>query len=201
MTLIWGATFVLVKQALQSVSPLLFNALRMSLAALFLAVLYATHLRHITKATLRGGLLVGFVLFVGYTFQTSGLLLTTPSKSAFLTGISTVLVPLLLIAIWKAHINPWRLAGIITAFAGLFLMTVPSGKHAIADLTNINRGDLLTIGCAVGFAFHIILLGRATQRFPFEQIAVLQVSVAALLMVMAMPLLEQPHFQLTATAI
>lgn len=201
MTLIWGATFVLVKQALQSVSPLLFNALRMSLAAVFLAVLYAKHLRHITKATLRGGLLVGFVLFVGYTFQTSGLLLTTPSKSAFLTGISTVLVPLLLIVIWKAHINPWRLAGIITAFAGLFLMTVPSGKQAIADLTNINRGDLLTLGCAVGFAFHIILLGRATQRFPFEQIAVLQVSVAALLMVIAMPLLEQPHLQLTATAI
>lgn len=201
MTLIWGSTFVLVKQALQSVSPLLFNAIRMSLAAVLLAIIYRRHFQKMTASSLRAGSAVGLVFFLGYAFQTSGLHLTTPSKSAFLTGISTVLVPLLLIAIWKARINPWRSAGIVTAFAGLFFMTVPAGKQGIADFVNINRGDVLTIICAFAFAFQIILVGRATQRFPFAQITLLQIAVAAVLTSLAVPLLEQPRFQLTGVAI
>jgi drug/metabolite transporter (DMT)-like permease len=195
VTLIWGTTFVMVKQALVFASPLLFNAVRMLLATAFLAVIYRNHLSRMTGPALRAGLLVGFFLFLGYAFQTTGLRLTTPSKSAFLTGVSTVLVPLMLVAIWRAHINPWRAAGILTAFVGLFFMTIPAGRSAIADFANVNLGDVLTILCALSFTFHIIFLGHATQRFPFEQIAVLQVGVAALLTAIATPLLEHPHFQ------
>jgi drug/metabolite transporter (DMT)-like permease len=195
VTLIWGTTFVMVKQALVFASPLLFNAVRMLLATTFLAVIYRNHLSRMTGPALRAGVLVGFFLFLGYAFQTTGLRLTTPSKSAFLTGVSTVLVPLMLVAIWRAHINPWRAAGILTAFVGLFFMTIPAGRSAIADFANVNLGDVLTILCALSFTFHIIFLGHATQRFPFEQIAVLQVGVAALLTAIAAPLLEHPHFQ------
>ena len=201
MTLIWGATFVLIKQALESASPLLFNAVRMSLAAILLAVIYRRHLLQLTRPAFRAGVAVGVFLFLGYAFQTTGLHLTTPSKSAFLTGVSTVLVPLLLIVIWRAHINPWRAAGIITAFVGLFFMTVPPGRQGLADFANINLGDLLTIVCAFGFAFQIILVGRASQRFPFEQISVLQMATAALLTAIATPLLEQPHMQLSALVV
>ena len=201
MTLIWGATFVLIKQALESASPLLFNAVRMSLAAILLAVIYRRHLLQLTRPAFRAGVAVGVFLFLGYAFQTTGLHLTTPSKSAFLTGVSTVLVPLLLIVIWRAHINPWRAAGIVTAFVGLFFMTVPPGRQGLADFANINLGDLLTIVCAFGFAFQIILVGRASQRFPFEQISVLQMTTAALLTAIATPLLEQPHMQLSALVV
>ena len=165
----------------------------MSLAAVFLAVIYRKQLSRLTRQSLRAGLVVGFFLFLGYAFQTTGLHLTTPSKSAFITGVSTVLVPLLLIILWRAHINPWRAAGIVTAFVGLFFMTVPSGRQGIADFANVNLGDVLSIACAFGFAFHIIFIGRATQRFPFEQIAVLQIAVAALLMAAVAPFLERPH--------
>lgn len=201
MTLIWGTTFVLIKQALQFASPLLFNAVRMSLAAVFLAVIYRRQLSRLTGQALRAGLVVGLFLFLGYAFQTTGLHLTTPSKSAFLTGVSTVLVPLLLIILWRAHINPWRAAGIATAFVGLFFMTVPAGRQGIADFANVNLGDVLSIACAVGFAFHIILIGRATQRFPFEQIAVLQIAVAALLMAAVAPFLEHPHLEFSAIVV
>src|SRR5215831_17660673 len=143
MTFIWGTTFVLIKKALQSASPLLFNAIRMSLAAILLAVIYRRHLSHMTRATFRAGVAVGVFLFLGYAFQTTGLHLTTPSKSAFLTGVSTVLVPLLLFVIWRVRVNPWRAAGIITAFVGLFFMTVPAGRQGVADFANINAGDLL----------------------------------------------------------
>jgi drug/metabolite transporter (DMT)-like permease len=201
MTLIWGSTFVLIKQALVSTSPLLFNAVRMSLAAILLAVFYRKDLLRLTRPAMWAGVSVGFFLFLGYAFQTTGLHLTTPSKSAFLTGVSTVLVPLLLILIWKAHINHWRAAGIVTAFAGLFFMTVPPGREGIADFANVNLGDLLTIACAFWFAFHIILIGRASQRFPFEQIAVLQMATAAVLTTVAVPVLERPHLQLSTTVV
>jgi len=201
MTFIWGTTFVLIKEALQSISPLLFNAVRMSLAAVIMAVLYRKQLSALTRPAFKAGLVVGIFLFLGYEFQTTGLRLTTPSKSAFLTGISTVLVPLFLIIFWRAHIHLWRAAGILSAFTGLFLMTVPPGRQAIADLVNVNPGDLLTIACAVGFAFQIIFVGRASQRFPFEQIAVLQLATAAVLMTITVPIAEHPRFQFSAIVV
>lgn len=198
---IWGSTFVLVKQALNDASPLVLNSARMVVAAVLLAIFYRRKIAVLTKPALVAGVVVGIFLYLGYAFQTSGLALTTPSKSAFLTGTSSVLVPLLLVAIWRAHIHLWRVAGIILALAGLFLMTVPGGGTGLADFAKVNLGDILTIGCAFCFAFHIIFVGRASQRFPFEQIAVLQVSTAAVLMSLSAPLLEHPHFRPTATVI
>jgi drug/metabolite transporter (DMT)-like permease len=194
MTLIWGSTFVLIKAALRDSSPLALNAVRMALAALLLAAFYHKHLTVMTRPALISGTVVGIFLYLGYSFQTAGLKLTTPSKSAFLTGSSTVMVPILLVLFWRAKIHLWRVVGIALAFVGLFLMTVPAGREQLADFANVNRGDVLSIGCAIGFAFQIILLGRASQRFPFEQIAVLQIGTAAVLMALTAPLLEQPRF-------
>jgi drug/metabolite transporter (DMT)-like permease len=201
MTLIWGSTFVLIKQALNNSSPLVLNAVRMALAAALLAVFYRKKMAALTRPALIAGVTVGFFLYLGYAFQTSGLRLTTPSKSAFLTGTSTVMVPVLLVIIWRTRIHLWRVAGIVLALAGLFLMTVPAGGAGLADFAKVNFGDILSVGCAVGFAFHIVFVGRASQRFPFEQIAVLQVATAAVLMAATAPLLEKTHFQPTGTVI
>jgi len=195
ITFIWGSTFVLIKQALAEASPLLLNAVRMSLAAILLAIFYRKHLSCLSRAALRAGATVGVFLFLGYALQTTGLELTTPSKSAFLTGVSTVLVPLLLLIFWKTKSHPWRAVGIALALAGLFLMTVPAGPQGWAAFQQVNRGDLLTIACAFAFAFQIVTLGRASERFGFESIAVLQIAVAAVLMIVAAPILEHPHFR------
>jgi drug/metabolite transporter (DMT)-like permease len=201
ITLIWGSTFVLIKEALNDSSPLVLNAMRMALAAVLLAVYYRKKIAVLSKPALAAGVVVGVFLYLGYALQTSGLKLTTPSRSAFLTGTSTVMVPLLLVLIWRAHIHLWRVVGIVLALVGLYLMTVPAGGEGLANFARINLGDVLTIGCAVGFAFQIVFLGRATQRFPFEQIAVLQIGVAAVLMAVTAPFLEQPHFRSTETVI
>src|SRR5215472_9620747 len=100
VTLVWGATFVEIKDALRDISPLLFNAVRMTLAAAVLALIYLPQLRNMSPATLRSGALVGIFLWLGYEFQTAGLKLTTPSKSAFLTSLSVVLVPIFLRLFW-----------------------------------------------------------------------------------------------------
>ncbi|HET7871440.1 MAG TPA: DMT family transporter [Terriglobales bacterium] len=201
MTLIWGSTFVLIKAALRDSSPLVLNAVRMSLAAVLLALWYRRQLAGMTRGSLFMGLAVGLFLYLGYAFQTSGLRLTTPSKSAFLTGISTVIVPVIMLTIWRTRVHTWRVVGIALALAGLFLMTVPAGGEGLASFREVNFGDVLSFFCAIAFAFHIVFIGRATQRHPFEQIAVLQVSVAAVLMVFSAPFLESPQFHPSPTVL
>ena len=202
ITLIWGATFVIVKGAVeQDATPLLFNFVRMTLAAVAFGTVFHRQLKSISRSTLIAGILPGVFLWLGYEFQTSGLRLTSASKSAFITGISVILVPLLLMLFWGRKTTQWTAIGVIAAFAGLFLLSVPASESTFGNWASVNRGDLLTLGCAFSFAFHIIFVGRASQRFPFEQVAVLQVCTAAILMTVSAPLLEHPHFRPTATAI
>ena len=191
VTFVWGITFVEIKDALSDISPLLFNAIRMTLAALALLLIFRRHLR-MNAAALRTGIWMGTLLWMGYEFQTTGLVYTTPSKSAFLTGVSVVLVPVFLALIWRRHINRWTSLGVLAAFLGLYLLTVPnSGAGGL--FSAINRGDALTLGCAVAFGFQIIFMGRAMRSHRFEQIATLQACVAALLMAATVPVLEKPH--------
>ena len=88
-----------------------------------------------------------------------------------------------------------------TALIGLYLMTVPAGAGGGLNLQSINRGDLLTIGCAIAFALQIITMGRAMQKYSFEQIATLEACFAALLMTISFPVLEQPHIVWSARVI
>jgi len=191
VTLVWGVTFVQIKDALSDVSPLLFNAVRMTVAGTALLLIFRRHLR-MAAAALRTGLWMGTLLWMGYEFQTTGLVYTTPSKSAFLTGLSVVLVPLFLALIWRRHINRWTSLGVLAAFVGLYLLTVPNAGSG-GLFSGVNKGDALTLGCAVAFGFQIIFMGRAMRSHPFDQIATLQACVAAVLMAVTTPLLERPH--------
>jgi len=191
VTFVWGVTFVEIKDALRDISPLLFNAVRMALAGAALVLVFRKHLR-LNAAALRTGIWMGTLLWMGYEFQTTGLVLTTPSKSAFLTGVSVVLVPVFLALLWRRHINRWTLFGVLAAFLGLYLLTVPNSTPG-GLFSGINKGDALTLGCAVAFACQIIFMGRAMRSHAFEQIATLQACVAAVLMTASIPLLEKPH--------
>jgi drug/metabolite transporter (DMT)-like permease len=200
-TLVWGVTFVQIKFALEEASPLAFNTLRMTLAAGALLIAFRKDMLRLTRGALAYGILVGTFLWAGYEFQTTGLTLTTPSKSAFLTGVSVVLVPVFLALFWRRAVNRWTTLGVAAALAGLYLMTVPASHTGTANWASINRGDVLTMGCAVAFAFQIIFMGRAMQRFPFQQVATLQALTAALLMALTVPVLERPQVSWTPNVI
>jgi len=94
--LIWGATFVVIKDALADISVAVYIAMRFALAASIMAVLYWRSLRKMTLATAWAGVQIGVFMFGGYAFQIAGLKLTSPSKAAFITGSNVVIVPLLL---------------------------------------------------------------------------------------------------------
>lgn len=202
VVIVWGATFVLVKDALQDASPLLFNLLRMTLAFLALAIVNYRQLRHINRHALVSGLVVGIFLAAGYQFQTAGLALTTPAKSAFITGLVVVFVPLLtVIPALRSPNTPrprWTTAiGALLAFSGLLLLTTPAGTSFQNLFTSIGPGDLLTLACAIAFAGHLLALAHTSHRVPTGQLATLQIGVAALLMAISLPLGGRPHLSVT----
>jgi drug/metabolite transporter (DMT)-like permease len=188
--LIWGATFVVVKDALAFASVFSFNAVRFALAAVVMGAVYWRALRKSDRATLAAGALIGFFMFSGYAFQTLGLKFTTPSKAAFITGAGVVMVPVLLAVFWRRRISRWAWIGAVAALVGLYFLTVPrSGFSAL------NVGDLLVLGCAVMFAFHIILVARYSPRHSVAALSFLQVATTAVLTALCLPVLAVTHWE------
>jgi drug/metabolite transporter (DMT)-like permease len=202
VVLVWGATFVLVKDALQDASPLLFNLLRMTLAFIALAIVNHRQLRHITRTTLLSATVVGLFLAAGYQFQTAGLARTTAAKSAFITGLVVVFVPLFTaipaLRPASAHAPRWTTAiGALLAFLGLLLLTTPAGTTFQNLFTSISLGDGLTLLCAVAFAGHLLSLAHTSHRIPTGQLATLQIGAAAIIMAITLPLGGTPHITVT----
>ncbi len=174
---VWGATFVLVKRALDDVSTLLFLAIRFSLAAVCLALMLGVKARAAEdwKRDLRGGVLAGVCLFTGYVLQTLGLEYTTPSKAGFITGMYIPLVPVIGAMLYRKMPRWIEAVGIVAAGVGMTLMTLPGSE------ARINRGDMLVAGCAVAYAMHILVLGHFTPRGNVSFLAVTQIATAAVL--------------------
>ena len=160
VALIWGATFVLVKQALDDISTLLFLTIRFSIAAAALALLFGKRaradlaLRHHWWPSLGGGAIAGVCLFSGYVLQTFGLKYTTAAKAGFITGLYIPLVPLFGAVAYRRRPQIIELLGVASAFAGMALMTVQG------NILSIGLGDLLVMCCAVAYAFHILVVGH-----------------------------------------
>lgn len=199
ITVIWGTTFVIVKSALADVSPFVFLALRFSLAAVVLALVYR---RALHRGALAPGLLAGGLLFTAYVFQTLGLELTTPSKSAFLTGLSIPMVPLASSLVYRTKPRAVEVAGILIATCGMILMTFSAAPFSAASLqSGMSRGDLLSLLCAVTFALHIVVIGHFSPIMGFEPLAVVQVAVTAVAASVLSFLVRPERFHVTGAAV
>ena len=178
ITFIWGSTFVVVKGALSDAAPFPFIAIRFVLAGLLVFGVLARG--NLPRATLLPSLWLGLVLFSGYAFQTWGLILTTPSKSAFITGSSVILVPLISI-FYGYPMRAANAAGAGLGLLGLYFLVLPHGVSAV------NRGDVLTLFGAIAFAVHIVLVGIYTRRFSFLHLAPGQILTVGLIATLAIP--------------
>ncbi|MGG8360111.1 DMT family transporter [Bacillus cereus] len=161
VSFIWGATFVVVQNAMSFVGPFTFNGIRFLFAGIILLFVQIIFSQKTSKQELKhsslAGLMVGFFLFVGYLLQTFGLLYTTSSKAGFLTGLSIVMVPILSFIFLKQKATIFIILGIAVATTGLYLLTA-------ADSFQLNIGDILVLGCAVAFAAHILINGFFSKK-------------------------------------
>jgi drug/metabolite transporter (DMT)-like permease len=189
-SLFWGVTFVVVKDALADSSVFAYLAARFALAAVPMAWFYRADLRKLSAPDFWAGVRIGILMFGGYAFQTAGIATTTPSKAAFITGFSVVLVPVLMAVLWRRRISGWAWAGAFASLAGLYCLTVP--REGIGDL---NRGDLLVTGCAACYALQIIFIERYSAQHSLAGLSFLQVAVTAAFSAAAIPLLAMTHWE------
>ena len=176
-TLIWGSTFAVSRDVLDHWPPLSYLALRLPVAALLFAALFPRQLFGASLDAWRSGATLGLLMGCGFIGQTVGLLWTTPAKSAFITGLTTPLVPVVVYALWRARPSRENFAGIVLASIGGALILAPAGASA-----NVNTGDLITLAMTVLFAAHITLMGLYARRFDVRQLSAIQITVAAALM-------------------
>lgn len=169
-TLIWGATFPATKAALEQMPPLSFLGLRFLLGTLLVGawfVLVRHRVRRERGVLYASGIATVF-LFFGYVLQTVGLRYTSASNSAFLTALYVIIVPLMLRRFDRRVIGATTIATV-----GLWLLVKPSAT--------MNLGDLMTIGCAVAFAGHIVCLERFTRLFDAPSLLLWQMTAVTLL--------------------
>lgn len=182
ITAIWGATFTVVKEALIDASPLPFLAIRFIFAGLLLLAILSQG--RVERAALLPSCILGVFLFGGFLCQTWGLMYTTPSKSAFLTGFGVILVPVIMI-FCGSRMRAANLAGGALGLCGIYFLVAPS--HMMA----VNRGDIITLAGAVLFAVHIVLVGIYTRRYSFIHLVPVQILVVGLLSLVVLPLTRE----------
>jgi drug/metabolite transporter (DMT)-like permease len=181
MTAFWGTTFVMVKGALSHGDPYSFLALRFSIGALALTAIARREL--LVPQTLRRGLLLGVFLFLGFVLQTVGLVTTTPSRSAFITGMYVLLVPVLGLALFRRRARATSWVGVVLAAVGMRYLT---GAEVGAG-QGLSSGDWLTLGCAVAYAFHILLTERYAPKTGVVALVAVQLWVVAGLSALCLP--------------
>lgn len=170
VTVVWGSTFVITKNVLKDIPTYNFLAIRFLTAFIFSSVVFYKSFFSLDKNTIKYGILIGIVLFIGFAFQTVGLNYTTASKSGFITGFSVVIVPLISAIMFKNLPNLSIITGVVLAVIGLGLMTLDSSLVP-------NIGDFYTLIAAVFFALHIILVGKYTVNVNSINLAIIQIGV------------------------
>ncbi len=196
VTLLWGATFVIVKEALNDVSSMAFIAVRFLIAAAIL--LPFMRKKKFTNQNISAGILLGVLLFMGFATQTVGLKFTSATKSGFLTGTAVIIVPLLQIIIEKRAPTKGVIIGTILVMLGITFLS--SGGNSILSLlsdlgSNFNIGEGLTLICALFFALYIIYLDIETSRYDLWTLLFLQIITTAVLSILFLVVFTETNLE------
>lgn len=178
-TLIWGSTFAVARDILDLWPPLSYLAVRMPLSALLFAAIFPRQVFGASREALKAGATLGLLIGLAFVMQTTGLLWTTPAKSAFISGLTTPLIPVVAYLVYRARPSRENLAGIILASIGGALILAP------AETAGVNTGDLLTLGTTILFATHVSLMSIYARRFDTRQLSALQIITASTLIFVA----------------
>ncbi len=184
VTVFWGSTFPLVKDAIREIPVMAFLWIRFALAALIL-FLWAgpAQIAGLGKKGWYRGAGLGVLLFSSYAFQTFGLALTSSANAAFVTGLNVVWVPLLAGPLLGKPAAPGARVGVICALCGLFMLTYQ-------EPWRLNPGDALVMVCSIFVALHILGLDVWTHGFDGRALAFVQIGTMAVLALAGSALFE-----------
>lgn len=172
--IIWGSGFVASAISLEYYTPYQILAARFLIGAVILCILFHKKLKKLNKRTLISGAVLGIFLYLAFVLQTVGLQYTTPSKNAFLTAVNVVFVPFIGFLLYKRKIDMYELFGAVLAVIGVAVLSLKLSSE-------INIGDLLTLCCAVGFAFHIFYTAKFVKEEDPVALTIIQMVVAAVI--------------------
>ncbi|MGN0747219.1 MAG: DMT family transporter [Aristaeellaceae bacterium] len=170
--LIWGSSFIVMKNAVEGVPVFMLLGIRFTVGCLLLALIFHRRLKAIGKRQLLHGAVVGTLLFAAYTVQTFGLRETTPGKNAFLTAVYCVLVPFVNWVIFRRRPTGWNWLAAVMCLAGIGLVSLEG------DLT-MNRGDALTLLGGVFYALHLVAVSRFGEEDDPVMLTMLQFGASA----------------------
>jgi drug/metabolite transporter (DMT)-like permease len=189
VAIIWGSAFVAQRVAGQMGSVYWFNAARYLLAAGVVLPFALRAGRASSPASVyqqyKWMFIAGFVLFVGSALQQLGLLYTTAGNAGFITSLYVVLVPVVLFALWREKLHWISIVAVVLAGVGAFFLST-GGQFAI------RVGDMIELGGALFWTFHVIVLGKYAASFEAMSFSVGQLTVCGLLNLAAGLLLEAP---------
>jgi len=180
VNLIWGIGFVIVDDAIKIMPVNTFNAFRFGIAALALLPLWfltkkskknEQHFR--VSSLLKTGLSLGLLLFLGFSFQTQGLLYTSVSNTGFITGLCVPLVPIIGFICFRKKVGMEVWLSVVTATIGLYFLT-------IGDKMEFNSGDVLVAISALCYAIHISMMAKFGNKFPVMILSIIQLASVAL---------------------
>lgn len=167
VTFIWGTTFVLTKIVLEHVSPFVYITIRFGVASMIFAALFWRRIRAMNKDVVVKGGILGLLLVSGFALQTVGLQYTSASKSAFITGMLVVFTPICQLVIERKAPKMGNILGVLLVSAGLYFLTSPEGS-------SLNKGDAMTLGCAITFALYIVYLDLFGKEHDSAQLTLMQ---------------------------
>ena len=174
VVIVWGYTFVAIKNALETITPFNFIFVRFTISFLLISLIFYGKFKSLKWRTVKSGTVVGVFLFLAYAFQTAGLKYTTASNAGFITGFSVVLVPVFSSLLLKKKPSPESTIGVVMAASGLFLLSY-------GGVSSVNRGDILVFFCALSVAFHILSVGYYVKKHDSVQLTIVQIGTVAFL--------------------
>ena len=180
VTAIWGSTFALIKGVVGRMPVADFLAVRFTVAAIAMVLLFALPLRRLGRTSLLRGLGLGVLYGLAQWLQTEGLARTSPSVSGFVTGMYVVITPILSLLIFRQRM-PW------STWLAVLLATVGLGVLALNGFA-IDAGVLLTLASAALYALHIVGLGHWSRPGDaFGMSAIQMVGIAAVCLLITVP--------------
>lgn len=193
VTLIWGGGFVASDLALNGFTPFQIMFLRFMIATILMGITSIDKLKKINCHTIKSGIILGVSLFLGFSLQIVGLQYTTPSKNAFLTSLNVVLVPFIAYFFLHKQMKIKNIIGALCSVIGVALLSLND--------FSIGFGDLLTIACAVAFAFQIFLTGMYVESCDESNLNFMQMLVASILSLIFIFLFQENKVGFDTTSI